>query len=183
MSLPSPYPLEKNHWSAPQLAILGGLLLSWRLKSKFLMTFRLLEIWPHFILSSFIIYYNLPLFLSYISLQLNRTSCYVWSMPCLLLQIEPNSFFKIHLTCHHFYDFFSWFLCASIALLYYLVLCSLILLICWLLPESKNYIPLIFVHPVLSIAISPWWAFNKYLMNSSVLLIVLGVHTFIPQHS
>lgn len=57
-------------------------------KVQISMMFKLLEIWPHFRFSRFIIYCNFY-FSRIFPLKLNRTSCYFQSVPYALFYVEP----------------------------------------------------------------------------------------------
>ena len=140
---------------ALKLAGLVGFFISRRPKSTFIMTFKFLEIKYLFFFSLLHCFYQLYFFPIF-SLKSSRISWYFQNIPCVLLYKEPTHSSRF-ISPASFLWFFSWFSCASIALLQHLVLCSL-LLICGLLLESKNCFPLIFVHPILSTVISLWWS-------------------------
>lgn len=128
------------------------------METKFIMTFKFLKIQPH---STLIIYYQLYFFPIF-PLKSNRTSWYFQNIPCVLLYIEPIHSWRslspaiISMTLFLIHMCFSSSLTAFTTLFY--------ILICCLLVKSK-----IAFHWSLCAqfwaAISPWWAFNKYLMK------------------
>jgi hypothetical protein len=111
--------LFENHYYTMRLKILYCPYVFWKLKSKFVMTYRFLEIWYHCTFSSFLICltHSFP-FLSFLQIEQNISLLlkYIMFYFYSLLYLKSTSFsylygncfsFKIHLEeCQHFYDSF-----------------------------------------------------------------------------